>query len=616
MSAIAAVVHLLGHQLEPAVLSRVASAMEDCGPDGSGHWLAGCAGLVHHSLALTAEELGVPQPMVLRDLVGVFDGRLDNRDELIGQLINESTAASPTDAELAVRSFDRWRHDAPRHLLGDFGLAVWDVHRRELFCARDHLGVRPLYYAVHGNVLVIATDIRGVLAHPTLPREPNEQHVAEILMDDVTNRTDTLYEGVLRLPPAHTLSIRDGAITTDRYWDVDLVRELSYSDDEEYLAHFLELIHAATQSRLRTTAPVAIALSGGLDSSLLSGIAMTTDRAPRGFTPSITGVGLVFPGLACDESEWIRAAASSIDMELRELPWEPLTWSQVCSEASRTMYLPPLPNMTVDRFVWAGMSRTVVMTGIGGDQWMAGHYGYFRDLLAAHDFVGLGRSVLRGEGPMLAHAVREHIDYRASVVRHRFPRSEHHESHRSLLGPALEKPARASRAASEALLALPRPAGVDRCKHQRYKTLHYPWEPYVLELSAQAVGGGNLVCVAPFYDRRVVEFAVALPDHQRWRGRDFRWLQRRALRRIGLANIADRRTKPEFSSISQRAVAVLADTGFPASPTIARLGWVVDDFAIAPSETISNSERGRGAASPRERWLVAAVEAWARAAWD
>ena len=615
MSAIAVVLQLDGDRLEPAALRRVVMAMDDCGPDGSGEWLDGCAGLGQQSLALTLEEVGETQPIVIGDLVGVFDGRLDNRDELIDELFEASpTGRVPTDAELAVRSFDRWRHDCPKHLLGDFGLAVWDGHREELFCARDHIGIRPLYYAVHGRVLVLATDVRGVLAHPSLPREPNARHVAEILSDDVTNRTDTLYEGLFRLPPAHALSARDGTVTTTRYWDADLMRELTYPDDDDYVDHFLSVFGEAVHCRMRSNAPVTTALSGGLDSSLISGVAMERRSSEQGFASSVDATSLVFPGESCDESVWIRAVADAIGIEVREVPWAPLTWDQLLNEATRTMYLPPAPNMAVDRFVWAGIRRTVVMSGTGGDQWMVGHYGYFKDLLARRDFVKLGRSAFQGGSSMMAQAAQEVVEYRANAWTRRLRRQVAEAPASSLVGPALQVAAQAVQAAAEEVLALPRPLGVDRSKHQRYKTLHYPWEPYVFELAVQAVGGGNLLCVEPFYDRRVVEFALAVPDSQRWRGRDYRWLQRRALRRVGLGTTADRHTKPEFSPTSRNEIRNVLDSGLPTRLKVDQYGWIAKDAFVAGTNP-SSASLDRTTVTSREQWLVAALEAWVRAAW-
>jgi hypothetical protein len=158
--------------------------------------------------------------------------------------------------------------------------------------------------------------------------------------------------------------------------------------------------------------------------------------------------------------------------------------------------------------------------------------------------------------------------------------------------------------------------GVDRCKHQRYKTLHYPWEPHVFELGVQAVAGGDLLCADPFYDRRIVEFAVALPDSQRWRGNDYRWLQRRALRRVGLARIADRYTKPEFSSASANAVEALVSSGFPQQLRVAEYGWVARDSSLQALAAPATSLPALAHITPKERWLLAALEAWVRAAWS
>jgi asparagine synthase (glutamine-hydrolysing) len=206
------------------------------------------------------------QPVLFEEFAGVFDGRLDNRDELVALLGVSHTPRSITDAELAVRAYSRWSRDAASHLLGDFGLAVWDQRQRHLYCARDPFGVRPLYFSTTGSTLVVGTDIRSVLAHPSVPIEPNERHAAAILLARLTNHTDTLYRGVERVPPGHALTVRDGQVSTHRYWNPGSGRRSVPPRSADRVGEFVRLFEAATRSRLRARTAPTVALSGGLDS--------------------------------------------------------------------------------------------------------------------------------------------------------------------------------------------------------------------------------------------------------------------------------------------------------------------------------------------------------------
>src|SRR5262249_25801947 len=152
-------------------------------------------------------------------------------------------------------------------------LAIWDTRRRRLLCARDPLGLRPLYYRVEGATLVWGSELRQLVA--TLARRPqtNEGVLGEYLSNRLVSLDETLYRGILRVPPGHVLTAEGGRIRTRRYWDIDPSREIRYRDDDEYAEHFLELFREAVHRRLRSVGPTAIFLSGGLDSSSIVGAA-------------------------------------------------------------------------------------------------------------------------------------------------------------------------------------------------------------------------------------------------------------------------------------------------------------------------------------------------------
>jgi asparagine synthase (glutamine-hydrolysing) len=610
LSAIAVVLDLRGEPVTEAQFGRVFRAMDARGPDGRGTWLSGPVGLGHQALALAPEEVGAIQPAIVGDHVGVFDGRLDNREVLIRELCtSEPQPELVTDAELVVRAYDHWGDACAESLLGDFAFAVWDRVRNRLFCARDQLGARPLYYWENGTTLVIATDICGVLAHPDLVREPNERHIPEAVLRELSNNEDTLFRGVVRLPAAHALTA-DRKVVTGRYWDADLYRELTYSDHRDYLDHFLALFSDAIRCRLRTTCDSTIALSGGLDSSLVAAIGTDEVRSMRATTPRFTATSLVYPGADCDETEWIDAITGDLALESRRIPWAPMTWEHMIDEARRTMYTPSNPNATLDMFVRSGMRRTAVVTGAGGDQWMNGSDGHFRDLRAQRRYREIWTNVRQGGGRRLVRATvtgrSAHTLSKIQDARSRF-RTEVVEPR--WFGPKLT----GFTPAEDVSLGQP-PDDIPYARRQRYVTLHGTWDSHVVELADRAVSGGHLVSSRPFYDRRVVDFACALPDSERWRGADRRWFEREALRRLGCARTANRTTKAEFSAPYPLQLDALPVGDLLSDLRVVEFGWVSQP-GIEASVTEFRS-RTADSDTIRDIWAILGLEAWARAAWD
>src|SRR2546425_624531 len=256
--------------------------LEHRGPDGTGAWREGPVALGHGMLHTTPESLREQQPLVgtRGDLVLAADARIDNRGELCSLLPAPSDA---TDAELILAAYERWGEHCPEHLLGDFAFAIWDGRTERLFCARDHFGVKPLYYHHRpGRLFAFASEIKGLLALADIPRRLNETRVAAYLVPLFEDKEVTFYEEILRLPPAHRLTVnRDGA-RTERYWALDPGHELRLGSDEAYAEAFRELFTDAVRCRLRSAFPVGAMLSGGLDSSSIVCVARRLVAADGG----------------------------------------------------------------------------------------------------------------------------------------------------------------------------------------------------------------------------------------------------------------------------------------------------------------------------------------------
>src|SRR3989442_1004237 len=193
------------------------------------------------------------------------DARIDNRAELCSVLSAPSTV---TDAELILQAYARWGERCPEHLLGDFAFALWDARRGFLFCARDHFGVKPFYYHHRpGRLFAFASEIKGLLVLSDVPRRLNETRVADYLVPLLEDKEITFYEGIVRLPPAHHMTVSRDGVRIEQYWALDPDREIRMKSDGEYAAAFREIFTEAVRCRLARPIPVGSMLSGGLDSS-------------------------------------------------------------------------------------------------------------------------------------------------------------------------------------------------------------------------------------------------------------------------------------------------------------------------------------------------------------
>ena len=276
MSAIAGFFQLDGSPAEPKLLEKMLARMAARGPDGSGMHVEGPIALGHLALHITPESIAERQPTAFPRLGLVIsaDARLDNRDELLDALEVSGVARNMPDPEIIVGAYEKWGADCPAKLLGDFVFVIWDQRKRELFCARDQLGARQLYYHLSSQRFVFASEIKSVLVVPGVPRRIDELKLACRLGRVPACRERTLYEGIVQLLPASTLTLGPSiAPRFRRYWEPVMEPELRLASSRDYAEALRELVFAAVRARLRCVYPVAATLSGGLDSSAVACIA-------------------------------------------------------------------------------------------------------------------------------------------------------------------------------------------------------------------------------------------------------------------------------------------------------------------------------------------------------
>lgn len=323
----------------------------------------------------------------------VFDGRIDNRKELIDVLcIPANRGASVSDESLVVAAFLRWGNHCCEHLIGDFVFAIWQPGTRSLFFARDQLGVRPLFLAESDSYIAFASNKNALLALPWVDRTLSRQWIADFLCICITDQEQSLYEGIRAFPPAHVTSIRDGKpVLKRRYWQLDVGAELCLKDDADYLERFNELLEQAVQCRLRTAFPVASELSGGIDSTTVTSLANRLVKRTDG--PTLIACSHVlapehenvfYP--YTDEKPWISDLCSFAGIA-NHLPLTAVRWGMQRS-LENTVRLhagPAHRDLTLygDELLEEiqHLGCRVLLSGFGGDQLVTSHgWGFFDEL--------------------------------------------------------------------------------------------------------------------------------------------------------------------------------------------------------------------------------------------
>ncbi|MBI3454387.1 MAG: hypothetical protein HY002_01180 [Candidatus Rokubacteria bacterium] len=309
MSGILGIWNLDGRPVDRALLAELSATLAHRGPDGEGLWRRGSIGLACRLFRVTPEAARESQPLVhAAGAALVFDGRLDDREELLERLGPASGVAPDSpDPDLVLAAYLAYGDRFPERLAGEFALALFDPAGPRLLLARDAIGIRPLYYVRTGNAFLFASELKALLAHPEVVARPDDDVLASFLLDrGLDGRGATFFAGMFSLPPAHLAVLTPEGFATRRYWDFDLSRPIRLGSIREYAEAFHAHFARAVRRRLRSAHPVAVSLSGGLDSSSIFCVARTLARQHPDRHPRILGVSYTSPpGSPSDEAAFL-----------------------------------------------------------------------------------------------------------------------------------------------------------------------------------------------------------------------------------------------------------------------------------------------------------------------
>jgi asparagine synthase (glutamine-hydrolysing) len=489
------------------------------------------------------------------ELAITSDARIDNRDELIALLrISAPSAGEVADSELILAAYSRWGERCVEKLIGDFAFAIWDRRKRSLFCARDPLGVKHFYYYYKpGELFVFASEVKALLSLPFVPRALDELSIAYHLLPVYDDKSGTPYRDILRMPGSHYLVVDRRGLRLEPAWSPDLSKELRMRADGEYAEAFREIFTESVRCRLRSAFPVGSMLSGGLDSSSIS-CAAANLLSSRGGGPLHT-FSAIWPSIAAtspkiDERPFMEAVLSKFNFDAHFVhadeisplhDWDKIYWHQDGPFSA--------PNIYMDWAIFKSarsQGARVLLGGTDGDSVVS--YGY-EDL---ETFARRGRWL------------RLYRESRA--LEKKMPRRAHRFNHlfwkmglRPLVAATLGKYRRIltgrSRSASQSsglpVYARNRPINPafarrigleDRLLELQKRGPREPtareahwgdvasgdWS-YILETFEKAGAAHSLDLRYPFFDRRVIEFCLALPPGQKIQDGYTRSILRRAM---------------------------------------------------------------------------------------
>src|SRR5260370_10186453 len=390
-----------GRPIDRNLIRRMSAAISHRGSDGSGSYVSGEIGLGHRRLSIIDLDGGA-QPISNEDgtLQVVFNGEIYNYLELRDELIRFGHVfTTRSDTEVIVHAYEQWGTDCISRFNGIFSFALWDTRRKELLLARDHLGVKPLYYTMVGGRLLVASEIKSLLQDHECPREVDIEALGALFTLRYVPSPDTLFKGIKKLPPAHILLVGPQGFAITRYW-TETPKQLREPDEDALIEKYQSLLEDAVRLQMRSDVPVGLFLSSGVDSSALLAIMSQLVSGPvHTFTIGFED------GEKSNETEDARSIAEQFGAEHDEMIVRAKDYEDYYER-----YLwdieEPVGNETAAAFYFVSMIASrkvkVALTGQGADEPWAGY----------HRYIGVKLSELYSRLPhfLTDHLIRPAVD--------------------------------------------------------------------------------------------------------------------------------------------------------------------------------------------------------------
>jgi asparagine synthase (glutamine-hydrolysing) len=533
-------------RVEEARLLRMRDALTHRGPDDAGIFMEPAVGLGHRRLSIV-DLGGGRQPMTNEDgsIQIVFNGEIYNHRDLRPGLEERGHRyASASDTETIIHLYEERGSRAVEELRGMFAFAIWDSNRRRLLLARDRLGVKPLYYYLTADgVIYFASEIKALFEAGALRPELNYNALADYAANRYTCGEETLFCGVKRLLPGHTLTWSAGRIEIERYWDVSFAKGEERLSPAQYGEQFTELFHESVRLRLMADVPLGMFLSGGIDSSaIVAAMSQMVSEPVKTFS-------VAFAEREANELTYARMVAGAFATDHHEIVVSPEQFFEalpalVYQEDEPIAHPSSLPLYFVSEL--ASRYVKVVLTGEGSDEMLAG-YGKYRSTLLN---LKLGRAYHSLMPQGLRQAIKQSIARMpdTSAVKRKLARTflslspeleeiyfDNFSVFSSRMQPSLFSDATRERMQQSQpyKLSIEHLHGSD-AEALLDKLLAADVKTYLQELlmkQDQMSMAASIESRVPFLDHKLVEFAARLPVEMKLRGLTTKYILRQAMRK-------------------------------------------------------------------------------------
>ena len=453
------------------------------------------------------------------DVIVLADARIDARDELLAELGSSDFRPPPSDPELILAAWRKWGEGCPQHLLGDYAFVVFDRSSGQMFCARDHVGARPLFYAEGAGWIACASDPAILLALPGVDdRLDDDVVLTRLLARRYVPFERTWHRGIRNLPCGHAMMAGPAPLRTWRYWKPGPRGRIRLPSAEDYARHLRALVEAAVEDRLRDSRRIGLHLSGGLDSTAIAAIAVPRLRECGAAEP----VGFSWhrrDAKAAPEAEpaWSESVKRALDIDLHAvLPEADVLHDLLRRDVTRHPDPRNLLNELPVQLAAKRLGVDVILSGWGGDQGASFEgRGYRMELLAKGRLIRLWRDLDSGS---LIGKVRQLGLVARALAGETFRRAEE---------PPKGYPSAALRRSAQ---FLPQRT-VRKSSVTRTMTDLFDLGAIQSRLNTWAASGvrHGIEYRYPLLDRRVLEFVYSIPTDMFIRKGQARWLMREAM---------------------------------------------------------------------------------------
>jgi asparagine synthase (glutamine-hydrolysing) len=368
------------------ILKKMGEVLVHRGPDDSGLYLSEHCGFSFQRLAIIDLEHG-HQPMFSpsQNMVIVFNGEIYNFKELRQELESSGAAfRTNSDTEVIPIGYEVWGEDIVNKLSGMFAFVIYDIKKNELFIARDHTGIKPLYYSMNQGYFVFASEIKAILKFPGISASVKTSMLPKYISFLWVPSPDTLFENIFILKPGHIMHVNNDGIKKVRHWNPDLVNQDKFKKEKDWIEMIDSELRRTVKEQMISDVPLGAFLSGGVDSSTIVSYMNHVSNDPiitytTGFSDKDISEDVILSDL-----EYARVAAQTLNINYNEIILSPdvvnllpkLVWHMdepVADPAAITTYL----------ICKAAKEKcTVMLSGVGGDEIFGGYPRYLGNLIA------------------------------------------------------------------------------------------------------------------------------------------------------------------------------------------------------------------------------------------